>query len=601
MLPQSMRDPQRVLDKKGVEELMLRLAKEQPDLYPKVAQFLSEQGAKMAYRRGETFRLSDFKPTASREAILTNLRKDVDRLNNSGLAGKELNQARMDLFGKYSEQLADATSKEALAARNNIAMTVLSGARGKKPQLRDLIASPGFYTDYEGNPIPWFIERSFSEGLSTADFLAGAYAARGAVTESKKAVAKGGFLAKTFARTNARNAITMKDCGTTNGIDLPPDEKDLRGRVLQRPAGGVESGAVIDRGVFNSIQKAGKPVIVRSPLTCEAPQGICAKCFGVTAEGKFPSVGDHVGMTSANAIGEPMAQGALNQKHVTSASGPGAEYAGLDYLTQFTESPEEFKNRTVVSPKEGVITDIRPAPQGGQYVLVGNEEVYVPADRTLVVKKGDELEAGDSLTDGLTDPEDVVNLKGLGEGRRYYADKLGEIAAASGAGMDRRNFEVLARSAVNHVELDDPEEEGYLPSDVVAYNEYQTRRSLPEDLEESEPDAAVGKYLQTPALHYTVGTRITNQVAKRLKDTGFGKVTVSKQEPGFRPVMMRLQQAASFDDDWLARLGGSYLSKNLEDSKTRALDTNIEQNLHPVPRLAAGVGYADKLDTGAGF
>lgn len=601
MLPQSMRDPSRVLDKDGVEELMLRLAREHPDLYPKVAQFLSETGAGMAYSRGETFRLHDFKPPAARAGVFAALREEEEKLRAAGLSGKEAEKARLDLYGKYSDLLSEETSREALANRNSIAMTVLSGARGKRPQLRDMVSSPGFYTDADGRAVPWFVDRSFSEGVSPADFLASTYAGRGAVTEAKKAVAKGGFLAKTLARANYTNFITAEDCGTTNGLDLPADEKDLRGRVLQRPAAGFPAGTVITRDVYLKIRRAGKPVIARSPATCEQPVGVCSKCFGVTASGSFPKLGDHVGMTASNAEGEPMAQGALNSKHVTSGVSAGDEYSGLDVIYQFTESPEEFKSKTVVAPVDGVIENITPAPQGGSYITVGGEEVYSPPDRGIVGKVGDSVEAGDPLTDGLMDPEDVIRYKGLGAGRRYYAEKLAEISKASGAGMDRRNFEVLARTAVDHVRLDDPLEDGYLPDDMVSFNDYVHRRKLPDDIKTAPALDSVGRFLEQPALHFTPGTRITRSVAKRLEESGFNDVASSAKPPGFEPEMMRLQAAASFGDDWLGRLGSSYLSRNLEDSKTRALDTNIESNPHPIPRMAVGVGYGDKVDTEGRF
>lgn len=601
MLPEELRDPQRVLNKEGVEELMLRLAKDYPDKYAPVAEFLSETGAELSFTRGETFRLEDFKAPDSRQKVFQDLERAEQELISKGLEGEEKNQARLRLYSDFSERLSKETNQEALSKGNNIALTVLSGARGKKPQLRDLLSSPGFYQDYHGAPIPWFIRRSFSEGLSPADFLAGTYAGRSAVTESKKAVAKGGFLAKTLSRVNYSNLVAKEDCGTTNGIDLSAEDKDIRGRVLQRPSAGYPAGTIITRDVYRELKKKGGNVIVRSPSTCESEHGMCAKCYGVTSEGRMPRIGEHFGATASQALGEPLAQSALSMKHVTSGSGAGEEYSGLDYLYQFTESPEEFKNRTVVSPVEGVVESVREAPQGGQYLSLGGAEVYIPPDRKVMVEAGQELEAGDPLTDGLMDPEDVIKYKGLGAGRRYYAEKLRDIAEASGAGMDRRNFEVLARTAVDHIRLEDPISEGYLPDDVVSFNQYLHKRPIPEDTRDLDLGAAKGKYLQQNALHFTPGTKITNSVADRLKESGFGKVSVSDREPGFEPQMMRLQAAASFSDDWLGRMGSSYLTRNFEDSKTRALDTNIESNYHPVPRMAVGVNFGDKVDVTGKF
>lgn len=285
-----------------------------------------------------------------------------------------------------------------------------------------------------------------------------------------------------------------------------------------------------------------------------------------------------------------------SMKHVTSASGPKTEFSGLEYLNQVAESPEEFKDRAVVSKHDGKVDNIREAPQGGQYVTVNGEDHYVAPDRFINVQKGQTLEAGDALTDGLMDPEDVMTYKGLGAARSYWADTMAKISKASGADADRRVFETIARAAVDHVDLDDPIEEGFLPDDRVRYSQYVLRRTPPKNVVELPASKAVGQYLEAPALHHTVGTRVTASMADDLAKKGFPKLQVSPNEPGFRPSLVRLTQVASTDDDWLASLGGSYLGNQLREGITRAQDTNIEKSWHPVPRLAVGEGYADKLE-----
>jgi hypothetical protein len=190
--------------------------------------------------------------------------------------------------------------------------------------------------------------------------------------------------------------------------------------------------------------------------------------------------------------------------------------------------------------------------------------------------------------------------KGLGAGRRYWSDKMHDIAKASGAGMDRRQFETLARANVDHVELDDPVEEGFLPDDRVRYSRYVALRQ-PGKVRSVSLRDAVGKYLETPALHHTVGTRVTKRVVDELQRGGIDQLNISDSEPGFRPVFIRLQQVAATDDDWLASLGGSYLGNQLQEGFMRAQDTNVEENYHPVPRLAVGVGYGDKMETTGKF
>lgn len=596
-LPEDLRDSKRLYDSKGTSALMTEIAKRYPDQYPTITKAIGDIGRKQAWRRGETFKLDDFRPVIDRDLIYKEIDAREAEIVKNITDPEKRKDALGELYGEYSSRISKETNAAALKSRNNIALTVLSGARGKEAQLRDLISTPGFYTDANGRPIPGFVRRSFAEGVRPADWLASTYSGRNAVTVAKASVAKGGFLSKTLARAAATTYVSEKDCGTSNGIDLEKNEPDLRGRVLQRDMGGHKAGTVITRDVLRDIKDAkGEDVIVRSPITCQAKHGICAKCYGVKAEGRFPRIGDHVGITASTALGEPLAQGALNTKHVTSASGPKQEFSGLDYLIQFTESPEEFKDKGIVASSDGRIESIEPAPQGGTYIIVDGKKHYVPINREVSVKVGDQVEAGDNMSDGLVDPEDVMRYKGLGEARAYWASKMAQIAKASGAGMDRRLFETLARANVDHVELDDPDEDGFLPDDRVRYSEYVQRRTIPEKTQKTRATAAVGKYLEAPALHHTIGTRITPSIADHLEKKGFGDVFVSDREPGFRPVFVRLQQVASTDDDWLASLGGSYLGKNLQEGVLRAQDTNIEENIHPVPRMAVGVGYGEKLE-----
>lgn len=600
LLPAEFRDPARIYDQKGMSDLLTEVAKSRPDVYPKLAKLLGDIGRKQAWRRGETFRMTDFLPVTDRKALYDALDAEEEALDAAGLEGKAKDDALLDLYARYSALLQKETNDAALAGRNNIAVTVLTGARGKEGQLRDLIASPGFYTDADGRPVPGFIRRSFAEGLRPSDFLAGTFGARSAVTDSKRATAQGGYLSKLLARSSQTYNVSEQDCGTSNGIDLPVDEPDLRGRVLQKAAGGLPAGTVLDRKALAKLKansKDGAKVLVRSALSCGAEHGVCSKCYGLTAGGRFPKVGEHVGVTAATALGEPIAQGGLSMKHIVSGKGKGSEYSGTDVIMQFVESPEEFRNRTVVADSDGMIEAVEPAPQGGSYITLNGKRHYVPEGREIFVKPGQAVEAGDELTDGLKDPEDVMTYEGLGQARRYWADRLSEIAKASNAGMDRRNFEVLASAIVDHVELDDPVEEGFLPDDTVRYSRFLGRRTVPKQVLSSSPRQAVGSWLEQPALHYTVGTKITRKMADRLGEAGIDEVFHTEQEPGFRPKFVRLQQVPMTDDDWLASLGGSYLGTQLQQGITRAQDTNVEENIHPVPRLAVGVGYGEKLET----
>lgn len=410
--------------------------------------------------------------------------------------------------------------------------------------------------------------------------------------------AKGGALSKMMSQAAAPLVVTTKDCGVQNGIDLDVGDKSLRGRVLARPVAGFDAGTVIDRDVINTAKKKGaEAIIARSPLTCQAKEGICARCAGLKPEGVFPKVGESVGTTAANALGEPITQSALNVKHTGGMAASQRTYGGFSWINQFMQSPETFQDKAAVAHKAGVVQEIRPAPQGGSYVVQGGEEYYVPPGFNALVKPGQSVEAGDQLAEGLVDPYDVVALRGLGEGRRYYTDRLMKILADSGMPADRRNVEMMARATLDHVRVkDDTELEGVLPDDVVSYQSMLTRYRPPATAKPVGVDDAVGKYLQQPALHYTIGTALTPRMAERLKSRGYDKVWIDDTPPPFEPEMVRLAAASHNTEDWLAAQNTSYLSKQIKERAIRGQDTNVKENVNFAPRLAYGEGFAKNIE-----
>lgn len=107
---------------------------------------------------------------------------------------------------------------------------------------------------------------------------------------------------------------------------------------------------------------------------------------------------------------------------------------------------------------------------------------------------------------------------------------------------------------------------------------------------------AVGKYLQHPAMHYTIGTRITPSVAKDLQEHGYEAVYADDSKPDFEPEMIRLRGASHTNPDWLASQGTSYLTKQLEEAVTKGDDTNVYSNPDWRPRLAFGKDFGKNLE-----
>jgi hypothetical protein len=421
---------------------------------------------------------------------------------------------------------------------------------------------------------------------------------------TKVSTAKGGFFAKLLSQVAAPLIVTEKDCGTVNGIDLPADAPDLRNRFLATPAGGLDSGALLDRKGLAQVRNKIKSdkVIVRSAMTCQAARGVCAKCIGADSRGQLHQIGYAAGITAANALGEPSTQAALSEKHTSGAASKKAAYSGLDWLQRFVQVPDNFPDRAPVAEQDGTVL-VKEAPQGGHYVHIGEQEHYVPAGLAVLVKTGERVEAGQPLSDGVIRPDDVVRLRGVGEGRRYYSDRLGQMFADSGFKPDPRNVELIARAAVDHVQIDDPDglPEGVLPDDVVQFGAFMRNYDPPEDAQVRDVKDTAGQYLQQPALHYTPGTKLAGSMVERLNKAGITKIMTSEKAPAFHPSMVRLQTSSFANPDWLASMSTSYLGKQLAVGAQRGQDTNIQHNIHFAPRLAVGVDFGKNIETTGEF
>jgi hypothetical protein len=263
------------------------------------------------------------------------------------------------------------------------------------------------------------------------------------------------------------------------------------------------------------------------------------------------------------------ANGAIshNSKHVGGVGGGKNEDpegpdqpSGLAAVAQFLNAPSTFKGGAVLSEVDGTVGTIRPASQGGYYISVGTSNMYSPAARTILVKPGDKVEAGDRLTNGVPNPMEVVQYKGLGRGRTYFVDQLAKILDKAGAGTHRRNLEALARSMLNKVSITDYD--GYadgLPGDVTNYSaaaaDYKPRNSAVELL----ASEAVGKYLERPVLDYTIGSRVTPSMASRLQKFGMDKILVDASPPPFEDKFVRPFETMRSAPNWLPRLGGERL------------------------------------------
>ena len=251
---------------------------------------------------------------------------------------------------------------------------------------------------------------------------------------------------------------------------------------------------------------------------------------------------------------------------------------GFRKLERLFMVPKSFPGGAVLSPVDGTISNITKAPQGGTYITVGSETVYALPARTIKVSVGDKVTAGDVLTNGVPNPEEITKYKGLGLGRKYFTDKLDETLQQMGIASDRRNLEAFSRSLVSKVIIDDANGfKSYLPGEIADYNEITADYTPDEDsVEYTTADKAINKYLEKPVLYYTIGTKITPSVAAELKKYNFNDVVVSSKTPKFSAKFLRPAVVIQHDSNWIPRLAGERLQTALFDATRKGITDSYD-------------------------
>jgi len=601
-LPEDMRDYRRVVDKKTLRTLFAELAEKHPDKYAEVNQRLHTLAADTVTSHGNeaSLTLDSLRTPLEVDRLRGKLKDKIDKVLAGPGTPKQKNEKIVEMIAGSMDAITDANYEAGLKANNPLAVQVLSGSRGNPTGLRSLTAGDLMFVDHKDRPIPVPILTSFSEGLDPVQYWAGAYSARKGAIATKFATPKSGFLGKQLAAAAHRLMVTEKDCGTTNGLTVEASDPDNEGTVLAVGSGEFKAGHVLTP---KDMRKLKGEIAVRSPMTCEAEHGVCQRCAGVRERGGFPPLGDNIGLAAAQAVAEPIGQGQLNVKHSGGKVRKGDELkakTGIDLITQLVQVPKTFHGAAAISTVDGRVEAVENAPQGGKYVRIGGTQHWVPAGEALEVKKGENVEAGDVLSSGIPNPAEVTRYKGIGEGRRYFMELFRKTLDENKFPAHRRNVELLARGLINHVRVTDADGPAdTLPDDVAEYDDivrgYQPRYGA----KTVAPKHAVGLYLERPAMHYSIGTRVTPRVADTLKRHDVGNVIAHADKPSFMPEMTRAMETLSHSSDWMVRLGGFHLKKGLTGAVHRGLKSE-EHGTSFIPPLAKGVEFG-KPPGGVGY
>lgn len=543
------------LDKNGVNRLMSNIirngGKDAGDGISRVSNEFYNQ----ATMQGYSTPLDDYyNDSEDRHTLMQEFKTKVDQVNLGKLSSGAKEDALNDLTTSYGARLTDQNLGFLLSKNSTAARMALTGARGNPSQLQQGTSTPLMSKDIKGTPIPVAITSSYAEGLSPAEQIAMSYWGRGNTVSAQLATSKPGAMFKSITPNVYHEVITIPDCHTKNGEMVPVSDKR---KLINRYE--AVTNHLIDESYYKELKSSGKTSVkVRSVLTCEAPDGICQKCYGKDARATLPDIGENVGVLAAQSASEVLTQMVLSTKHDAKA-GKGAK--PFDVVSNLLVNPGTFKNKATLSTLNGKVTDITTTPLNDSKVYINGAEHFVPKERGLKVKIGDTVSVGQEISNGISNPRELVSLRGTGEGRRYMADTLRSIYESEGNDLDTRHFDILAKNMIKHVEVIHPGDTDYLPGQKVNINALQ--KILQKDMEQVPLGAASGRVLAKGILHMTPGTTLDNNHIQELHSHGVDEVLVSKSGLGVNPIVPGLGSVKQLDDNWVSKLAARNLSKTL--------------------------------------
>ena len=307
---------------------------------------IKDLGFRQATLAGISFAADDLRLPAEKGAIIAKVSKEVDRVQrdyaNGVITDGERHNQVVDAWTHCRELVTDALmttlrndTKDGRPYLNPIWMMVDSGARGSAEQIRQLAGMRGLMARPSGEIIETPIKSNFREGLGVLEYFSSTHGARKGLADTALKTAESGYLTRKLADVAQNVVITMADCGTARGITKEPIyEKDkvsvplsqlITGRVARDSVVNlvtdevvVAENELITGEKAKKIEALGVPKVrVRSPMTCDASMGICARCYGMDlSTGLLVEQGMAVGIIAAQSIGEPGTQLTMRTFHI---------------------------------------------------------------------------------------------------------------------------------------------------------------------------------------------------------------------------------------------------------------------------------------------
>ncbi len=461
----------------------------------KVLDYIKSTGYKYSTKAAITVSVADVSVPPAKKDILAEADKKVENILKSYRRGLLTEEDRYNEVIKVWEKATDDVTE---AMKNNfdelnpIFMMAQSGARGNMNQLRQIAGMRGLMANTSGKAVEIPVKSCFREGLDTLEYFVSSHGARKGLTDTALRTADSGYLTRRLVDVSQDIVIREEDCGTTEGIYVE-DIKDgnqvleklderLVGRfpleVVKHPETGeilATPDEMMTDAVAKKIADSGiKGLYVRSVLGCRSKHGACRKCYGMgLATRELVNMGESVGIIAAQSIGEPGTQLTMRTFHSGGVAG-GDITQGLPRVEELFEARNPKGVATIT--EIGGVVSIQDNKKRKEVTVTSkdNSKTYVVSfGSKLRVKDGDTVEAGDQLTEGSVNPNELLPIRGPEGVYRYIIAEVQKVYRNQGVDINDKHIETITRQMLRKVRVEDTGDSGFYAASLVDMIEFE--------------------------------------------------------------------------------------------------------------------------------
>ncbi|MFP5487169.1 MAG: DNA-directed RNA polymerase subunit beta', partial [Acidimicrobiia bacterium] len=446
-----------------------------------------------ASQSGLTVSIDDVKTPKIKRELLDGYEAQADKVETQFRRGiitdGERRQQEVRIWTDATAEVQAAMEAEFKAQRfNPIDMMVGSGARGNMTQMRQIAGMRGLVANPRGDMIPRPIKSNFREGLETLEYFIATPGARKGLVDTALRTADSGYLTRRLVDVAQELIIREEDCGTTLGVwinNVHADtanqrtylETKLFGRALLSDVT-LSDGTTLERNTIVGDDELARlrddeaidRVRVRSVLTCDAELGICAMCYGRSlATGKSIELGEAVGVIAAQSIGEPGTQLTMRTFHTGGVAGKDIA-GGLPRVVELFEARTP-KGAARLAKASGVLRLGEDEGKGIPVTVVDDQgeehEIVLPLGARPIVVDGQDIKAGDPITDGPFDPKELMEIKGIRETQVYLVEEVQRVYRDQGVSIHDKHIELIVRQMTRRIGVQEPGSTDFLPGERV--------------------------------------------------------------------------------------------------------------------------------------